>query len=161
MLTKEQKEKWRYVFLIFLINCVVTTTLFGIIYLYQDTDIIGIYKNYYPLYFQSWDRFRLFFNNEVFETIIREEIYARGPTWFLINLKIKYNAVLAYIALVISGAIWAQAHPLFAPVFIVGLTWGWLIIKTRSFWPAIICHGMANMFIYFAVKMLQYFQIIT
>jgi len=68
--------------------------------------------------------------------------------------------VLLWILLIIPTAYWAWTiHYLGFPVFMVGLTWGWLIIKTKRIWPALIAHSIANLTLYILVKILNYWEI--
>jgi len=103
--------------------------------------------------------------------VFREEFIYRGPivlalaTVFLL-FKFKRKR-LFYVFLWSAGLClnfyWAyNIHRtydelLWVPVFVAGLSWLWLVIKTNRLWPAVFCHATANLSIYFLIKIYQLF----
>ncbi len=162
MLTKERRKKWKYVFIALAANYITVP----IVFLFMSLDNPNIVQNfkYAKLsYFLPISQFYDFINNEAYLTVIKEEIETRGPAWLLINCNIKYGAIFALIVMLIRTYFWALQHDqiIFPSVFIAGFVWGLAVIKTKSLWPAVVCHSAANISLYFLIKILQYFQVIT
>ena len=117
-----------------------------------------------PDYFIPVDEFRAKFREQVFEGALLEEIYARWPLWFFMAVffdKLKHHdrlkLILTAFALTIPTIYWVgllevASYPISASLFCAGVGWGILVVKTRSFWPAVVAHTCANTLIYFALK---------
>jgi len=56
--------------------------------------------------------------------------------------------------------IWAMNHTAPLPVILSGTIWYWLVMKTRVIWPSIICHALANFFLYLFVQVVLYLKIV-
>lgn len=165
-LENETKQKWRHTFIALGINLVAITIILWATYVFWNisptsTDTLSRFKNSNPDFFYGWPYFHYFLRDDAFVYVAYEEAYARGPTWLLMNSKIKNRVLWSFIALILLSGIWANEHLFPWPVFMVGMIWGLLVIKTRSPWPAFVCHSMANIFIYFAIRTMLYFFPIT
>lgn len=165
-LEKETKEKWRYTLSIIGINLIIILAMTWAAYVFWDTspldpNIIAKFKNKHASYFNDWGNFHTFLLRNILRDVLFEEAWARGPTWLLMNTRIKHRTLFSYVALIVLGGLWAKTHVLMLPVLAVGMMWGVAVIKTRSLWPAFVCHATANLSLYFLVKILQYFQFIT
>lgn len=126
-----------------------------------DANVIAKFKTRNPSFFYGWGQFYRFLTYSILKDVLFEEAWARGPVWLLINSKIKNRTLFSSIALIVLGGLWAKTHVFLWPVYIIGMIWGVAVIRTRSLWPAFVCHSAANLFIYFSVKLLRYFQFIT
>lgn len=124
------------------------------------------YSPYSP-FFWPWSRFFRFFRTQVAMPAIIEEPFTRGPIRILMATTVLFRKkmnLLAYTAYWSVGLFlnyqWATtnhtAHNLvWIPVFVAGLPWLWLVIKTNRLWPAMFCHAAANLSIYFLIKTYQ------
>lgn len=108
---------------------------------------------------------------------IIEEFLFRYPILVLIKsnfkIRIRYDLtrpILILIALILN-LVWAdglrvnnfvieRSHTIPWVVFVSGLPLYWLIIKTRSLWPSVVCHGVSNTLLYLLAQSLIYFKII-
>ena len=113
----------------------------------------------------SFANFWIFFKQHCIEFPIVEEMTYRLPVSLMITWKFRLpvgnkdmTKYALWLALIIPTWFFASTHdPFQFPVLISGLTFGWLIIKTKPSWPwpAVICHSLANLSIYVVVKILQ------
>ncbi len=78
-----------------------------------------------------------------------EEIFWRGMVQRVLSKK--YDAVVGWIvAAFIYAAVhlWAANFVLFMAALICGLFWGWIYMRFRSLWPAIISHAVWDVAIF-------------
>jgi hypothetical protein len=92
-------------------------------------------------------KFRLPLYALVFYLTTRTKIYNKEYE-NLINFFLWFTLLLPTIY-------WAffTGHYMGLSVFTVGMTWGWLIIKTKRIWPAITCHMIDNFTIVLAIRL--------
>lgn len=166
------RKEWGLIFKGLIFNAIVSLSLLGALAILGKFEGIEkfnadglITKAFFnPL---SLSNFWLFFQRHCAMAPIAEEVFWRFPVfvfvaWNLDNLfrNQKLAKCALWLSLIIPTWFWASAHvPLILPVFISGLTYGWLIIKTRPSWPwpAIVCHSLSNLSLYILVKILQVF----
>ncbi len=157
-------RKWKLIFKVLALNALVVPILLLISQEFISQERVGHLVHSYPeFYYESFRIFGSFLKKYVFETAILEESYARGLLWLLIVSKMKVvmfkkhdlTSLVLWASLIIPTFQWATLHPIFLPVFFAGLTWGWLVIKTKSMWPAVVSHMLANLSIYFLIKLVQ------
>ncbi len=157
-------HKWLLIFKILVLDIVIVAIALIIMYPFVNSGSINFRKEY-PTYFYPLNQFLFFFKNTAWQTALREEVYRRGPIWILsasgLTFSIrekKLDDLLIWSTILIPTAFWAYGHTAFnLPIFVVGISWGWLVARTKSLWPAIICHMTANITIYFALKILLLF----
>lgn len=165
-LENETKQKWKYTFLALGVNLIVILIIIWASYIFWDiyfldSKIINEFKTKNAIFFYDWGQFRRFSMIFILRDVLYEEAYTRGPVWLLVNTKFKNRNLLSSIILIVLTSFWAKAHVLFWPVFIAGMIWGIIVIKTKSLWPSIVCHSTANIFLYLIIKIFQYFHLIT
>lgn len=164
------KEKLKIIFLRALpFNIILVTVLFSFGYLILD---ISVDTTRYPDFFDSGKQFGNFLETVVLKTAFYEEFLFRF--WFFLlvyfayktekhRIKIifgKRDVTPFFLWLCLAGTtlLWTLTfHSAFyAPVFFAGMIWGWLIMRTKQWWPAVLSHGICNLLIYLVVK-LAYF----
>lgn len=125
----------------------------------------------------NWTNFLLFSYAYCIFSPIPEEFIYRYPIVQLLkkNFRIKlwkYDLTKVSILLIVIllNSLWSYSHiwtPISSlqknyyhllPPFLAGLPFYWLIIKTRTLWPAILCHGALNFSLYFLVQLMIYFK---
>ena len=164
-----QSEKWFLIFKVLALNAVVMSLLMFAMYMLGRVEGIEQFKENKALagYFNDFSLFNfwIFFKKHCIEGPASEEILRRAPVYLLtlINLEVlvkdrNFAKCVLWISLIIPTGFWALSHTFALPVFIAGLAYGWLIIKTRSMWPAIVCHSLSNLSIYILLKILQYLE---
>jgi len=101
--------------------------------------------------------------------VFAEEFIYRGPiilvAALLLFFKVKgrrWLTLLLWIAGLFLSFHWAREHIgyhtlLWVPVFVAGIPWLWLATETKKLWPSVVCHSMANLSIYFLIKIYQLF----
>lgn len=125
------------------------------------------FQKSYSSFFWPLNRFFVFFRINGITTVIEEFIY-RGPIRVLVGLIFFFRKELNWWFLSFIWSVglflnyqWATSHTthelIWLPVFIAGLAWLWLVIRTNRLWPAIFCHAAANLSIYWLLKIYQYF----
>lgn len=67
--------------------------------------------------------------------------------------------ILVWLPFLIMNYYWVMAHSyqfsyVYISLFFTGLTWSWLIIKTRDWTTSLVSHILANVSIYFFIKIL-------
>ncbi len=157
--------KWFLIFKVILFNIAVVSIILIAMYPFVNFGSVASFRSYYPTYFYPLNRFDYFFINTAWQAALSEETYYRSPIWILsasgFTLSIKgrrFDDLFIWSAIIIPTIFWTCRHDSFnLPVFIVGVSWGWLVSRTRSLWPAIISHMTANIIIYFALKILLLF----
>jgi len=163
------REKWVLIFKVLIFNAVTSLLILGILAVLDKFDGLWQYARVYNLaaYFNSFSffNFLVFFKRHCIIVPIVEEMFYRLPVFLLAAWEIKWTVgskditkYVLWIFLIIPTAFWALNHyPFPLPIFIAGLAYGWLIIKTKPSWPwpAIVCHSLSNLSIYIFVKILQ------
>lgn len=167
------RKEWGLIFKVLLFNAIVSLSLIGAL------AILGKFENIEQFnaaglptkaFFNSLSlsNFWLFSLQHCVMGPIAEEMFWRFPVFvfvawnfdnFFRNQKLAKCAL--WLSLIVPTWFWASTHvPLIFPVFITGLTYGWLIIKTRPSWPwpAIACHSLSNLSLYILIKILQIFS---
>ncbi len=76
-----------------------------------------------------------------------EELVFRG--WFLVGLRCHWRP---WTAIAVSGLLWADLHMFEDPLkaillFVPGLAYAWLRLRTGSIWPPVIFHVMHNVIV--------------
>lgn len=157
-------HKWLLIFKVLALDIIIVAVALTIMRLFGNFGLTN-FRNNYSTYFYPLNQFYYFFRTSVWQTPLIEEACYRGPIWILsasgFTLSIrgrKIDNLLIWLAILVPTAFWAHDHTAFnLPIFIVGISWGWLVAKTKSLWPAIISHMTANVLIYFAIKILLLF----
>jgi len=89
--------------------------------------------------------------------------YKTRSNFFIIRLLIELSCLLIiWVPFIIGNYFWTLTHSskfnLILPiVFFTGLTWSWLIIKTKDWQLAVVAHILANISIYFFIKIFLLF----
>lgn len=165
-------EKLKLAIYIYLFNGFLILTLVYLAYIFFDTtyfkSLIMKYANLegYKIYFREFSFTNLLEHLWLysFKESVAEEYIFRYPVLYLFlraNKKdgdpVKYMLFIVALALNLIWAFGFQkiglGHPLPIP-FIVGVPLYWLVIKTRSMWPAVICHTASNFGLYLLLKLL-------
>ncbi len=174
------KEKWLLFFKIALINITVVTGLFLLSALITGpSPLFRTLKPYLNVHisflYPISDLGKFFLTSSI--TIGAEEIQYRLLPWLCLLLLImfiklwesrnneligneagKFFYFLAWIPFIIGNYLWTLGHsdslPILGPIFFVGLTWSWLVIRTREWQLAVLSHIFANTSIYFFIKIL-------
>ena len=164
-------RKWRLIFWVWCLNCMSAAIIVLFVYYINGPEYIHsaaeIYKKTPPSsqYFLPIKNFFSFFEYLVFNPALVEEIKYRWPGYLLIYIFSRLKMAISYTwkniifwtVMILGNYIWAGDHLIFVPVFLAGLTWGWLVFKTRQIWPAVIAHGLANLSIYTFIKIVSSF----
>lgn len=168
--TDFDSEKWALIFKALLFNAIMVSVLLLIMNFFgkfNDISQFNVAGSLTGIYFNklSFPNFWVFFSGMCIMIPSAEEMLYRLPVFLLIannfECSIGNRNIAKYIlwlSLIIPTGFWAAGHePFPLPVFISGLTYGWLIIKTKPLWPwpAIVCHSLSNLSIYILVKILQ------
>ncbi len=158
-------QKWRLIGKLMSIYCLLSWAVVLLFYFFGNLDLAQ-YKTTNPIFFYPLRRFVVFFE-QAFWGALREETLYRGPIWFLTVAGLNFTAISALrqkwskwhyfligLAIFIPNVYWIKGHHVLPfLVFFAGLGWGWLVYKTGSLWPAIVSHVMANVLIYFGIKL--------
>jgi len=159
------KSKWLLIFKLWLVYVFGFSAAIFILYYPVIEPNLQVYKKEYASYFYPGNLYDFLAYNAWMAAIL-EEAEARGPAWLLVasgfTWTIKgYRAdkALAWLLLIAGTAWWSwDGHlALNWSIFIAGLGWGWLVVKTRSLWPAMVSHGLANLTIFVAIRILSIF----
>lgn len=163
---------WRQIAKTLLINALTVPTIILILFwsgvVNQSlTDIVETFEHGYWLFFAPLSQFSDFFFEYAVRPALLEELAYRSQIRiamaFIVLLK-KDSKWLWILALWIIGLAlnfhWAASHTtnayVWIPVFTAGVAWLWLVIKTNRLWPSIVCHAVANLSIYFVIKIYQF-----
>ncbi len=149
-------DKWLLLFKVTAIYSIFAPTAVFIIYISGNLHI-EIYKSVQNEFFYPLSKFGNFFRSAVLQYPILEESFFRGPVWILsacgVSIRHRLGFFLIWAAIIFPTAYWALNHTvLVIQVFIAGVGWGWLTYRTKSLWPAIASHALANALIYFGIK---------
>jgi len=154
------KEKWQWFAKVMLANAILVPIIAAFCYFVFQ---LRFNLSNYPSFLLPLSRFSEFLWDAMIKQPVIEEITYRGIVWlFIIPLDRAvqnqyYKIFFVWILIVVPTLYWAiSIHPVPLPVFFAGLTWGWLIVKTRSFWPALVSHGFSNCLLYFLIKIGQW-----
>lgn len=131
------------------------------------SKVISAFQKSYPPFFWPLDRFFDFAESYALNTAVIEELFTRGPIRILMATTVLFRKkmnLLAYTAYWSVGLFlnyqWAANHTVhnlvWIPVFVAGLPWLWLVIRTNRLWPVMFCHATANLSIYFLIKTYQF-----
>ena len=182
------KQKWILIWKVYLLNSIIVPVLLLNLSLFVKPIFNDIkqYASSRPAFNTPLSQFFPFFRDQVLDIAWKEELHYRIYAWLAVSaiwlciyvgyrLKAKdwlekYSFewfliwFLVWNVATISNLYWVKGHSatfnyVFIPLFIAGLSWNWLIIKTGKLWPAIVSHMLANTSLYFLIKMLQFFQI--
>lgn len=145
---------------------IITLFFFGLID-EPFAKIIDIFREKYSPFFWPLKRFFEFFRNHSLITALNEETLFRGPIRILVGFILFFRKqlnlwllCLVWLTGLVLNYWWATAHIghelVWIPVFVAGLAWLWLVIKTNRLWPAICCHVIANLSIYLLIKIYQF-----
>lgn len=169
--------------LVFCFNAIIALSLMATAYYALDgKTLFRVVSNYaakHNIIFAepSWANFLLFLYFYCISSPILEEFTQRYPVILLLNknFKIKlpgYDLTRVAILLIVLllNSLWSYSH-IWAltpslqknyyhllPPFLVGFPLYWLVIKTRTLWPAILCHGALNLSLYFLVQLMIYLE---
>ena len=96
-----------------------------------------------------------------------EEVLFRGPIFILLknNFWLRPGGYSLTKYFLIAGSLllnsyWASEHLFALPIFITGLPLYWLLIKTKSLWPCIAYHSLANLTLFILAQTAVYLKII-
>lgn len=160
---------WKKIFTALTINAVTVPLVIALLFASGLVDeppaqIVEKFKSSYYPFFRPLAYFLDFFAEYALKAALLEELVYRGPIRIAVGLLIisgketnrRFVAVVWILGLTLNLH-WAfyihTIHEiLWIAVFTAGVAWLWLVIKTRSFWPAVICHAMANTLIYFLAR---------
>lgn len=153
------EEKWRLVFKAMCCNILLVAATAAIMNYFGEITLSD-YKNRCPQFFSPLGEFGKFFWESVWITGILEEVLYRGPVWILSSVGLVFyirnfrlHPWLIWLAILIPNYFWAIGHtPAALPIFVAGLSYGWLVARTGSLWPAIVAHCASNLLIYLAIK---------
>lgn len=163
---------WKKIAKALLVNALTVTTLIMLFFLSGLVDepfskVTNAFQESYPHFFWPLNRFLDFFGDNAATPAIAEELSYRGPIRVLVGLIVFFRKELNwwFMSFVWSAGLvlnyqWATtihtAHELmWIPVFIAGVTWLWLVIRTNRLWPSMFCHTAANLSIYLVIKVNQ------
>lgn len=154
------------------INSIIIASLIILTYCWHGGGnfmvIINKYRmNYQRIYFAPFNKGNLFIITWYWSLLpaINEETIFRGPLYIALKHKFRlkiYKDITIATLIILSMALnflwisWPTKHTIDFPIFMAGLPWYWLVFKTKKLWPAIFCHFMANISIYFVVQLLIY-----
>ena len=167
--------KIKLVFGALLLNSVIILILSITIYFFVENEKIELIianlrvsNSYYFYIFNAQNLLRVL-SSYCLQAAVLEEGLFRYPILALVksNLKIhiKYDITKLFLVILALGLnlMWAigfepltGGHPTPIPVFLVGIPLYWLVIKTKSLWPAILCHASSNFLLYILVQVLIY-----
>src|SRR3989344_6014708 len=166
------RETWGWIFKGLFFNAIVLLSLTGLLAPIGKLPEIEQFNTSglsSTVYFNSlsFANFWLFFQQNLTSVPIAEEVFWRFPVFVLVKSNFreffrnqKLANLILWLSLVIPNFFWALTHdPIITPVFITGLVYGWLIIKTKPSWPwpSVVCHSLSNLSLYLLVKVLQVF----
>lgn len=166
------RHVWRLILWIILLNAVLAPPLFLLEgYIRSDTSIrnfIRDYGSHYPNVFEPTEGALVSFFRLSAITPLKEEILARGPLWLFLILigRIAPRCPPRYVRFAAFGLLFvptwflAVGHPVVLPVFVAGILWGFLVYKTRRFWPSLFCHVVANVLSYLGALIEMKFHLI-
>ncbi|MDP3696968.1 MAG: CPBP family intramembrane metalloprotease [Candidatus Taylorbacteria bacterium] len=169
--------------LVFWFNSIVALLLMTIAYYTLDEEtifqIVREYANNSKLIFGelNWTNFLLFSYYYCILSPVTEELIYRYPIILLLkkNFSVKLwshslTKVSILLIILLLNSLWGYSHiwtPIqslqknyyhLIPPFLVGFPLYWLVIKTRTLWPAILCHGALNFSLYFLVQLMIYLE---
>jgi|SRR3989344_3608278 len=166
---------WKKITIALLVNAITVPLAVALLFQFGFIDkpfskTLSVFQeNYYP-FFWPWEKILNFVTEYAIRPALLEEFVYRGPVRFLLCFlpffKKAWGNKLFLLFVWVSGIAlnlhWAiQIHTvhkfMWIPVGIAGIAWLWLVIRTKSFWPSVFCHIMANLSIYFAIKGYQLF----
>lgn len=166
------RKEWGLIFKVLAFNAIVSLSLIGALSVLDKFENIeqfnavtaGVTRAYFNSL--SFANFWIFFKQNCVVAPISEEMIWRLPVFvfmawnfngFFRNQKLAKCTL--WLSLIVPTWFWASGHLLPLPVFVTGITYGWLIIKTKPLWPwpAITCHSFSNLSLYVLVKILQGF----
>lgn len=168
---------------VLLLNSALVLTIIAFAYFALDNDqineIIRNLKNSQTIYFSELNLANLLIIiiNSSLNTAILEESLFRYPVLILtknnFRIRIKYDITIFVIILTafFLNYLWANglmignlrisySHPIPWLIFITGLPLYWLIAKTKTLWPAILCHASSNFLLYLFAQTLIYLGIL-
>ena len=103
--------------------------------------------------------------NNLINNLVVEEIVYRAPVRLLTGFMVlwgvrqkRWSQLFVWAIGLSLNLHWAfSIHRgieslLWIPVFFAGIPWLWLVIRTNHLWPAIFCHTIANLGVFFLVK---------
>jgi len=180
---KSLKHKWMLIWKVYILNSVIMPMIFLTVACFFNPvyNDLQKYAAGRPAFASPWSNFFSFFKSQILDVAFREEIDYRLYTWLLIstvyfglfilrrfkpNNQLENNSLLwssvwfiVWDVALITNIFWVKMHAssfsyVFIPLFVAGLSWNWLIIKTGKLWPAIASHMLANLSIYFLIKIL-------
>ncbi|MBI2674240.1 MAG: CPBP family intramembrane metalloprotease [Candidatus Yanofskybacteria bacterium] len=162
---------WKRIIKVLLINAFTVPMVVALLFLSGLVDepfskAMDTFQKSYPAFFWPLDQFFKFTESYVIKTVVIEELFTRSPVRILIALLILFKKELNWwlVLLVLSVGLflnyqWAGNHTVhelvWLPVFVAGLPWLWLVIRTNRLWPSVFCHVAANLSIYFLIKIYQ------
>jgi membrane protease YdiL (CAAX protease family) len=165
-------QKWKLIFYVVIVDCVgvlIIAILFLSFYGLNIDAALADLKISHPNFFKSSFKD---FSWVLFNRPLAEEysfrIYLYALVWY-ISRKITVRNVeyenfvnyILWISLVVPTAFWAfNGHYMATTVFFAGMTWGWLIIKTKRIWPAVVAHSIDNLIFVIVIKLFQNLEII-
>lgn len=162
---------WRKIITALLLNALSGSIIVGSSFCFGIIDqelkeIIKTFQNNYPLFFAPWSDFFKFLNAHVLRAAIFEELIYRAPIRIMVACLLIFTKKPRWLPTSMVWLLglslnfhWAMRHSshelMWIPVFVSGLVWLWLVIRTNQLWPSIICHSVANLTIYFLIKIYQ------
>lgn len=169
--TFSTKEKWCLIGKVWLVNAAIIPLLALVWFFISNTNFS--LSDHPSGFILPLNKFYNFFIFSVFESPLLEEATYRIWIWLTVVILAKIcingkngTSILAWAVIIMPTLMWAtesgQHHvSIMAPVFFAGLTWGWLVAKTKSLWPAVVAHGLANCTLYFAIKLALLFNLVA
>lgn len=165
---------WKRILAAFALNAVtvplVITALFvlGLVDM-SPVEVMEKFKKNYYTFFKPLNQFFDFFFENALAPAIFEELVYRGPIRVIFGLLILFRKessrwlipIVWMIGLTLNlhwaYYVHAEHGIMWIAVFTAGIAWLWLVIETKSLWPAMVCHAIANTSIYFVIKIYQLF----
>lgn len=159
---------WKKIFTALTINAVTVPLVIVLLFVLGLVDeppaqVVEKFKSSYYPFFRPLPYFLDFFAEYALRPALLEELVYRGPIRIIVGLLIIFGKEtsrwLMPVVWILGLALnlhWAYLHTvheiLWIAVFTAGIAWLWLVIKTKSFWPAVVCHAIANTLIYFLAR---------
>lgn len=174
---KPPPNKWMLILKVSLFNSIATLLIIFSYGMFVGFDVLiaelATYEKIYSNYIGSSVSLMTFINITCY-TVGGEEVQYRLLPWlFMIFAHHLYKKckidedkiglyILIWLPFLVSNYYWTTIHHInfnapLVGIFVAGLTWSWLIIKTRDWTSSVIAHFMANTTIFLFVRILIYF----
>ena len=181
----ELKQKWILIAQVYILNTIIVPMIILTIctFYYPILGDLKEYAEVRQNFFVPMSNFITFFKKDALYRALSEEFNYRIYAWLLVNIinlwtliKFRLNIfqpknyrydwswlalqIFVWNVALISNTAWTKIHfPEFnyvmIPIFIAGMSWNFLVIKTGKIWPAVTSHILANTSIFFFIKIIQ------